>query len=103
MATASSRRLLLIGALAALAGCTSDGSYTPYAMPPSAFGEALKYDMAVQTINPDPVYPEGSAEAGTNGDAARSAAERYRKGTVKPVERESTTTVTSGGGGSGSR
>src|SRR5690349_20774414 len=101
MATVSSRLILFGAGAAALGGCAADGSYTPYAMPPSAFGEALKYDMAVQTIDPDPVYPAGSAEAGTNGDAARSAAERYRKGTVKPVERQSTTQVTSGGGGSG--
>ncbi len=103
MATASSRLLFLGLAAATLGGCAADGSYTPYAMPPSAFGEALKYDMAVQTIDPDPVYPAGAAEPGTNGDAARAAAERYRKGTVKTIERESTTQTTSGGSGSGSR
>ena len=72
-----------------LAGCT--------AVDPG-FGEAQRYNMAIQTVNPDPVYPEGSPEAGTNGDTARSAAERYRKGQVKAIERESTTTVTGGGG-----
>jgi hypothetical protein len=103
MATVSSRLILVGLAAATLGACAPDGSYTPYAMPPSAFGEALKYDMAVQTIDPDPVYPAGAAEAGTNGDAARAAAERYRKGQVKAVERESTTQTTSGGAGSGSR
>lgn len=51
------------------------------------FGEALKYDMAIQTIDPDPVYPETAAKPGSLGTSAAAAAERYRKGTVKPVER----------------
>ena len=63
-----------------------------------SFGEAVRYDMAIQTVNPDPVYPEGSAEPGTSGTAAASAAERYRKGTVKPVERLSSATSSSGSG-----
>lgn len=63
-----------------------------------SFGEAVRYDMAIQTINPDPVYPEGSAEPGASGTAAAAAAERYRKGTVKPVERISSTSGSSGSG-----
>lgn len=61
------------------------------------FGEALKYDMAIQTIDPDPVYPEGSAEPGSNGEKGQKAMERYRKGTTKPVRQDSA----SGGGASG--
>ena len=60
------------------------------------FGEAVRYDMAVQTVDPDPVYPEGSAQAGYHGEKAQKATERYRKGTTKPVERQATST---GGGG----
>ena len=59
------------------------------------FGEALRYDMAVQTIDPDPVYPEGSAKPGDHGEKAQKATERYRKGTTKPVRTESS----SGGSG----
>lgn len=54
------------------------------------FGEAVRYDLAAQTINPDPVYPEGSAEPGYHGEKAQKATERYRKGTTKPVERQTT-------------
>ncbi len=61
------------------------------------FGEALRYDMAIQTVNPDPVYPEGSAQPGDHGEKAQKATERYRKGTTKPVQ-----TVSSSGSGSGS-
>lgn len=95
MATVSDRMTALaaIAALALLAGCAPNAP---------ALGEAVKYDMAIQTINPDPVYPAGSAEPGTNGDVARSAAERYRLGTVTPVETPSTSDV-DGGKGSGSR
>lgn len=93
MAIASSR----IAFLALAVGLGACAPYTPY------MGEALKYDMAMQTVDPDPVYPAGAQEPGTNGDAARAAAERYRKGTVKPVERESTMTAGGSGGSSGSR
>ena len=90
-----------IGALTlSLGACAPFGSEQTHGAFDSApaFGEAVKFNAAAQTINPDPVYPEGSPEAGTNGDTARSAAERYRKGQVKAIERESTTTVTGGGG-----
>ncbi len=63
------------------------------------FGEAYHYDMAIQTIDPDPVYAEGGALPGDNGEKAAKATERYRKGQTKPVVRESTS---SGGSGSGS-
>ena len=102
MAIAFNRAASLgLGALT-LAACAPFGSEQTHgafdAAP--AFGEAVKYNAAVQTVNPDPIYAPGSPEAGTNGDAARAAAERYRKGTVKAVETESTTqTISSGGGG----
>ena len=62
----------------------------------SGFGEALRYDTAIQTIDPDPVYPEDGAKPGDHGEKAQKATERYRKGTTKPIRREST----SSGGGS---
>ena len=67
------------------------------------FGEALRYDMAVQTIDPDPVYAEGGAQPGDNGEKAAEASKRYRKGNTKPVERESASGGTSSGGSSGPR
>jgi hypothetical protein len=43
-----------------------------------AFGESVRYNAAVQTINPDPIYPEGSAMPGENGDHGAQAVKRYR-------------------------
>jgi hypothetical protein len=63
------------------------------------FGEAYRYDMAVQTIDPDPVYPEDGAKPGDSGEHAAKATERYRKGTTKPVQRESASGGISLGGG----
>lgn len=61
-------------------------------------GEALKYNQAIQTINPDPVYPATGAQPGDNGDVAAAAAKRYRSGNVKPVETMSASTSASGAG-----
>ena len=60
-----------------LSGCT--------AVDPG-FGEAHRYDMALQTIDPDPVYPEDGAKPGDSGALAAEATERYRTDKVKPVE-----------------
>ena len=63
-----------------------------------SLGEAVKYDQAIQTINPDPVYAPGSALPGDSGTHAVTAAKADRMGTVKPVEKISI----SGGSGSSS-
>ena len=63
------------------------------------FGEALRYDMAIQTIDPEPVYPEDGAKPGDHGEKAAKATERYRKGQTKPVQVQSV--GGSSGGGSG--
>ena len=72
----SCRLLILVAACAALAACNTAnkriGQEDPF------FGESVKYNSAVQTINPDPVYPEGSAQPGENGDKAAQAVKRYR-------------------------
>ena len=62
------------------------------------FGEALRYDMAIQTIDPEPVYPEDGAKPGDHGEKAAKATERYRKGQTKPVQAESSTSASGGGG-----
>jgi hypothetical protein len=68
------------------------------------FGEAQRYDMAIQTVDPDPVYPEDGAKPGDSGEHAAKATERYRKGNTKPVQRETASGgASSGGGGSGPR
>ncbi len=75
--------LISAGALLAMAGCS--------AVDPG-FGEAVRYDTAMQTVDPDPVYPEGSAQPGDHGEKAQKATERYRKGTTKPIRTERTST-----------
>lgn len=64
------------------------------------FGEAVRYDTAIQTIDPDPQYPEGSAQPGSSGVKGQKAHERYRKGETKGLRRESTGGASGGGGGS---
>jgi hypothetical protein len=62
----------------------------------TSYGEALRWDVAQQTVNPEPPPPqEGAPIAGGEGVRAASAVDRYQKGTVKQP------TGVSGGGGSG--
>ena len=67
----------------------------------SGFGEAQRYDSAMQTIDPDPVYPADSAKPGDNGEHAVKAMQRYLKGQTKPLRRETTSGGSGGGGGGG--
>jgi uncharacterized membrane protein YgcG len=89
----SSRLLGAIGVCLLTAGC---------APVDPGMGEAVKYDMLAQTVNPDPVYPANGALPGGSGDRGVKASERYRKGTVKAIERERTGSSSGGGGGSSS-
>ena len=96
----SSKRLLIVAAATvALAACntanTHIGDEDPF------LGESFKYDQAIQTINPTPVYPAAAAQPGDNGEKGSEAMKRYRSDKVKPVETMSTTSGTSGGGGGG--
>lgn len=61
-------------------------------------GEAMRYDMAAQTIDPDPQYAADALNAGYHGEKAQKATERYRKGQTKALRSESSR---SGSGGSG--
>ncbi|WP_187107859.1 hypothetical protein [Sphingomonas xanthus] len=88
-------RLALIAAVPALAGLASCAPVDP------GFGEALRYDMAAQTIDPDPVYPEDGAQPGSNGEKAAAATEKYRKGETKQLRIERTGQGVSSGSGSG--
>lgn len=81
-----------------LGGCLNE----PIGVRDAGFGEAVKYDTAIQTINPEPVYPAGAAQPGSNGEVGQKAVERYRTGQVKPVMTQETTMGTNGSGsGSG--
>lgn len=83
-------------ALVLLAGC--DTVYPASQSIDPGMGEAVKYNAAVQTIDPDPVYAQGGAQPGDNGDVGANAVKRYRTDQVKGVETESTTAAGSGSG-----
>jgi hypothetical protein len=61
------------------------------------FGETVKYNAAVQTINPDPVYGPEDALPGENGARAAEATKRYRTGQVKETESQGTSAGSGGG------
>lgn len=95
-----SSRLLVVGAALALAGCNTANTHIGDEDP--GMGEAVKYNAAIQTINPAPVYPASTAHAGQNGDKGAQAVKRYRTDTVKAVQATQTTSGSAGaGGGSG--
>lgn len=93
------KRLLPLAALTLAACGTTHGDTISADV---GLGESVKYNAAVQTVNPDPVYAEGQgAQPGDSADRGVAAVERYRRGAVTPVEE--VTTTSSSGGGSGSR
>jgi hypothetical protein len=91
----SFRLFLLATAAAGLCACGTVNKNIGQEDP--AFGEAAKYNAAIQTINPAPVYSENGAQPGDNGDRGAAAVKRYRTDQVKQVESMGTT---SGSGGS---
>lgn len=95
----SSRLLIAPAALALLAGCNTvnpvSGSVDP------SLGEAVKYDMAIQVIDPDPVYTAEDAQPGDHGEKGQKAVERYRTDSVKKADTITTTSGGAGGGGGG--
>ena len=92
----SSKLVIASLSLGLLAGCTQ---LHPVSLSPDpGFGEAVKYDIAIQTIDPDPVYAPDSAQPGDNGEKGQKAVDRYRKGTVKEVQQMGTRSGSGGGG-----
>jgi hypothetical protein len=103
-----SYKLVAAASLLVLAGCktTAPDSHltTQAGSLDAAFGEATKYNAAMQTINPDPVYAEGDAQPGDNGDKGADAVARYRTDQVKDTQSAGSTTRRAGSsGGSGPR
>lgn len=88
----SSRILLASAAILALGACATAGK--PIGSEDPGFGEAARYNAALQTINPAPVYGPDAARPGDNGDKGASAVKRYRTDAVKPVETMETTAGT---------
>ena len=95
-----SRAMIAVVMLALVGGCSTGskevGGGDPF------FGEAVRYNAAVQTINPDPVYGPDDAKPGDNGEKGAAAVKRYRTDKVKPVESLQTTQSEGASGSSGS-
>ena len=90
----SSKLLLIAGAALALGACNTVNKNI--GMEDPAFGEATRYNAAVQIINPDPVYQAGDAQPGDSGAKGAAAVKRYRTDAVKQVEAIETTSGSSG-------
>lgn len=90
-----SSKLLIAAPLAVLvlAGC--DTQYRGSGSADPAFAEAVRYDAAIQTIDPDPVYTDNDAKPGDSGAKGAAAVKRYRTDAVKDVQ---VMTTTSGSG-----
>ena len=91
----SSRLIAIAGGCVLLAACNT----APLGQAGSldaGFGEVSKYNAAVQIIDPDPVYAEGGAQPGDNGEKGAAAVKRYRSDQVKDTE---ATRSNSGSGG----
>ena len=93
----SSRRLLItLLSCSALGACNT--MYTHYGDEDPGLGEAPKYNAAIQTINPAPVYSADSAQPGSNGEVGAAAVKRYRTDKVKKTESLGTSSTGSGTG-----
>ena len=90
MSCRSAARLIPVAALLALGGCGTTNSHIGDEDP--FVGEAVKYNAAIQTINPTPVYPAAAAQPGDSGAKAAAALKRYRSDQVKQIETMQTTT-----------
>ena len=96
----SSKILLLAAASLALAACnTTFGDINPS---DPALGESVKYNAAVQTIDPDPVYDEGGSQPGDSGAKGAEAVKRYRTGQVTEVQQQTSSSSAGAGVGMGS-
>ena len=86
----SSKPLVAVSmSLLALTGCSSLNQNN--ISPDPGFGEAAKYNAAVQTVDPDPVYTAEDAQPGENGAKGANAVRRYRTDSVKDVQQQTTT------------
>ena len=93
----SSKRIW-IGAIASLALGACNTAQTHIGDEDPGIGEAVKYDAAIQTVNPAPVYAANSTEPGSNGEQGTKAVERYRTDKVKAPQAQNPSRSVSGGG-----
>jgi hypothetical protein len=97
----------LLAGMVAVGGCNTVHKTSADIDP--GFGEAAKYDAALQIINPAPVYAENGAMPGDNGDRGAQAIKRYRTDQVNARHKQEVNSARAGalsttqaqGGGSG--
>ena len=94
----SSKLKAALLAVPLLAACDTIDPASESADP--GFGEAVKYNAAMQTVNPEPQYDADDALPGDSGARAADATKRYRSGAVKATQSQGTSAA---GGGSGPR
>ncbi len=92
----SSKPLIAIAGAALLIGGCASGQRSS-ASPDAMFGESVKWNAAVQVIDPDPVYTEADAKPGSSGAKGAEAVKRYRTDNVKEVRVLTTTSNSSSG------
>ena len=80
-----------------LAGC--DTLNQNNISPDPNFGESVKYNAAVQIIDPDPVYGPEDSHPGDSGAKGVAAVKRYRTDADKEVEVMETSSTTGSGSG----
>ena len=95
------RLALSIAAIVALGGCNTVNSHIGDTDP--FLGEAVKYNAAIQTINPAPIHPAEAAQPGDVGEHGAKAVKRYRNDQVKDVDTMSTTWGSTGSSGGSTR
>lgn len=78
------RASLVVTVVLLLAACNTASSRIGDEDP--RFGEAMKYNQAIQTVNPLPVYSHSAAQPGDSGAKGQAAVKRYRTDGVKQVE-----------------
>ena len=81
-----------------LAACNTAQSHIGEEDP--GLGEAVRYNAAIQTINPAPVYTAEGAQPGDNGEKGVNAVKRCRTDKVKDTVSQRTSSGAGGGGGS---
>ena len=92
----SSRQFLILSAAClAVAGCNT--AHSEIGQEDPFLGESVRYNAAVQTINPDPIYPEGAAEPGSSGAKGAAAVARYRTDQVNARHRSEVSSAEAGG------
>lgn len=79
----------------ALSGCNT--AFKEIGQEDPFVGESVRYNAALHTINPDPIYPEGAAEPGSSGVKGAAAVARYRTDQVNARHRTEVAASRAGG------